>query len=92
MLEVAGYTTDGKMVIKGIFRFFETTGLPLDIIVDQITSRGCVPSWYDYFLEATAAGIPPERVKSRMEEVILDVYGRKYWEDVKERLEKFFNV
>lgn len=88
MLEIAGYTTDGKIVVKGIFHFFETTGLPLDIIVDQLSSRDLVPSWHDYVLEAIAAGIPPERVKSRLEEVILDVYGRKYWEDVKIRIEK----
>lgn len=92
MLEIAGYTTDGKVVIKGIFRFFETTGLPLDVIIHSLKDRDCIPSWYDYFLEAKAAGIPPERIKSRLEEAILDVYGRKYWEGVKERLEKFFEV
>ncbi len=92
MLEVAGITPDGKQVIKGIFRFYETVGLPLDVIVHYLKDKDCIPSWYDYFLEATEAGIPPERVKSRLEEVILDVYGRAYWEGVKERLEKFFKV
>lgn len=88
-LSFAGKTESGQIVIKGIYRCFETTGLPLDNIVSWIKENDFVPGWHDYFLEATNAGISPERTRSRMEEVIIDVYGKKYWDEIDHRLSKF---
>jgi len=87
MLEVAGYSEDGKQVIKGIFSFYETVGLPLDFVIQHIKDNDAIPSWYDFVLEARAAGMKDSRIKSKLEEVILDVYGRKYWVEISKRLE-----
>jgi len=87
MLETAGYTVDGKEVIKGIFKFYETVGLPLDFIIQHLKDKDCIPSWYDFVLEAREAGMKDIRIKAKLEEVILDVYGRKYWTEVLKRLD-----
>ena len=86
-LQFAGIPENGKTVIKGIYRCFETTGLPLDVIVSWIKENDFIPSWYDYLTEATNAGINFERIKSRLEEVIVDIYGNHYWKIVKFKLE-----
>jgi hypothetical protein len=75
MLEASGKTPDGKTVVRGVYRFYETTGLPLDVIFDCLRSNAMLPDWSAFVLEAVEAGMQPERAISMLEPAIADTYG-----------------
>lgn len=39
---IAGKTVDGKKVVGGLFKYFDTTGIPLDIIFEQLKATNIV--------------------------------------------------
>lgn len=54
--EIIGKSTGGKFVVKGIFCFYDTIGLPLDILFEQLDGCGFIPSWIDFYNEALSNG------------------------------------
>lgn len=63
LIESYGVTTEGKPVVRGIFRFFETTGLPLSMCLDECWTRGLVPGWLELEKEMQGPGVKAPRVK-----------------------------
>lgn len=86
MFTIQGKTTEGKPVISGVYRAFETHGLPLDLLLEQLNEKGLVPSWPDFYVEALSAGMKHERILSKLEPALLDVYGRDFKNEVIRRL------
>lgn len=89
MFDIVGTTTDGKTVCKGIYKFYETNGIPLDILFDLLDKNGVMVSWRDFYVEAISAGMEHNRIISKLEEPICDVWGKKFFDLVKEGLEQF---
>lgn len=87
-LRVVGQTTDGKVVVEGVYRFFETHGLPLDVLLDRLRSRGIIPSWLSFYDEARKAGMKHERILSKLSESLGDVYGPSFRDVVIKRLDE----
>lgn len=87
MIKIVGRTTDGKDVVAGVYRFFETVGLPLDIVFDELRNRNAIPSWLHFYSEAQAAGLSHDRIISKLEEAVLDCYGAEFCRVVCETLE-----
>lgn len=83
-----GRTEQGTPVVAGVFRFFETHGLPLDTVLSVLRERGALPCWPSFFREARAAGMKPERIISKLEEAIADAYGAPFRDVVIRRLER----
>lgn len=82
-LQPVGQTPEGLIVVKGIFPLTDTHGIPLDIVLDQLLSRGYMPDWFDYFDSAVKSGMKPERVLLRLSAAVGDVFGpafRDPWE------------
>lgn len=82
-LKLVGKTRDGRLVVQGVFAFFETYGLPLDIILDRLRSNNIVPDWAHMYDSMVGAGWHPERTLRRLQQIVGDVYGpwfRKEWE------------
>ena len=77
-LRKVGVTPDGKNVLAGVYRMFETEGLPLDVLIDALRRNNCVCSWLDFREEALAAGMAHERIISKAREALVDVYGAAY--------------
>lgn len=50
--EVVGKTTDGKLCLSGVYNFFETVGLPLDLIIEILYDKGYIPAWDNFYHEA----------------------------------------
>jgi len=90
MLELAGKTEDGKVVVKGIYRLYETSGIPLDFIFDYVFSSGLIVSWFDFHLEAQGNGMKHKRILSKLEEPVSNIWGEEYWAVVKKNLELKF--
>lgn len=88
-LEPFTKTTDGKDVFKGVYRFYETEGLPLDIIFDSIFQRNGMISWIHFYEEACANGMKHDRIISKLEEPVCDVWGKGFFDVVHERLNEY---
>lgn len=57
IFKVVGETPEGRFVVSGVFNFFNTYGLPLDIIIEFLWKEGFVPSWEEFYKEAAKAGV-----------------------------------
>ncbi len=90
MLEIAGKTEDGRLVVKGIYRLYETSGIPLDFIFDYVQTNNMVVSWLDFHQEAQGNGMKHKRILSKLEEPVAGNWGEEYWEVVKSKLELAF--
>jgi hypothetical protein len=86
MLTVVGETTDGKIVLANVYRFFETHGMPLDILLGMLLTKNAIPCWVSFYKEALAAGMKHERVLSKLDEALSDVFDPSFRDVVVERL------
>ena len=76
MLSKSGETTDGRTVVRGVFRLFETEGLPLDVIFDVLKERNYIPDWEYFVQEAEGAGMKHrDRILLKLDAAIADTYG-----------------
>lgn len=86
LLSVVGKTEDEKVVVAGVYRTYETEGLPLDVILDSLRSRGAVPDWEAFVREAEDAGMGRDRILSMLDPAISDSYGPEFRDRVMSRL------
>src|SRR5229473_1571502 len=92
ILNEAGITTEGKLVYKGVYRFFETNGVPLDVLFECIDKKDGVVSWVDFYKEAKYAGMEHDRILSKLEEAICDIWGKDFFKVVEGGLNSIFGV
>lgn len=90
MLEVIGKTEDGRLVVKGIYRMYETSGVALDFLFDYIFSNNMIVSWIDLYKEAQLNGMKHKRILTKLEEPVTNIFGDEHWEIVKKNLELYF--
>jgi hypothetical protein len=74
-IEICGKTEDDKDVVRGVYRFFETEGVPFDIIFEILKSKNAIPDWIALVKEAVLAGMKPTRIISALDAAISDSYG-----------------
>ena len=92
ILKQVGKTEDGKFsIVKGVYTLFETTGLPLDVMLENLKNKNIIPDWIEFYREARLAGISHDRVISRLEEALIDVWDKSFSNLVIERLNKIFS-
>lgn len=89
---VIGKTPDDKFVVDGIWKTYETHGLPLDIIFDVCLQRGWVPDWSKLYIQMVASGMKHDRILSKLESDINDSFGKDFGEAVIFRLDQIFKV
>lgn len=78
IIHQVGVTTDGKIVVAGVFRFYETEGLPLDILFEALLQKNALPDWTSFYREALAAGMTPERLFARLDPALVDIFGPEF--------------
>jgi len=88
----SGITENNKIVYAGIFKFYETHGLPLDTILTCFREKEWIPDWIDFYRAALAAGMGHGRILSKLEEAISDSFGKEYADRVIFRLNQLFNL
>lgn len=74
-IQPVGTTPDGKTVVTGLFKVYNTIGLPLDVIVESLDQSGCVVDWGDFYVEARRCGMSREAILVRIEDALHDVFG-----------------
>ena len=82
MLLSVGQTEDGKTVYAGVYKFFETHGMPLDTLMGILREKNSIPCWTTFHKEARLAGMKHERILSKLDEVLSDVYGPEFRDHV----------
>jgi alanyl-tRNA synthetase len=84
LLQITGKTSEGMLIVKGVFPFVDTHGIPLEIVADKLHDNNMMPDWLDFWDAAIASKWSPTNTMLRMTEAIGDVYGpdfRAKWED-----------
>lgn len=89
-LKQVGTTPEGLAVYTGVYKLYETYGLPLDVIFMTFQDKGWVPDWIDFYIAAVAAGMEHDRIISKLEEAISDSFGKEWADAVISRLNKTF--
>ncbi len=82
-LTPVGKTENGKLVVQGVFAFFDTYGLPLDMAVGQLRQEGMMPDWRELYDSCVNAGWRPTSILGRLTTLVGDVYGPRFkaeWE------------
>ena len=75
MLKLVGKTTDGKLVFAGVYRLYETHGIPFTAIFEMLDQRGAVPDWLALICEARDSGVTPVRAIAKIHDAVSDVFG-----------------
>jgi len=88
-IDIIGETTDDKIVVKGLFKMYDTLGLPLEVMFDELQAKGIVPSWIDFYNEAKEAGWKHKTIISRLSESIFDVWGKDFRDMVISKLVEY---
>ncbi len=68
-----GITKDGVPVIS-FFSIVDAHGVPIEIIVPEILSRGMMPDWLDFYLKAMACGWSESNTLLRLETTVQDSF------------------
>ena len=87
ILTPLGQTKDGQIVYGGVFKFYDTIGVPLSVMLASLQDRGMIPCLLSFARDAMEAGWKKQTVLSRLEEAVIDTYGRDHWAEVKTRLD-----
>lgn len=87
---IIGETTDGKKVVDGIWKTFETHGLPLDIIFTLCIRKEWMPDWIELYKQMRHSGMEHSRITSKLEEAINDSFGKDFCDVVISRLDQIF--
>jgi hypothetical protein len=88
MLAKSGTTQDGRTVVRGVYRLYETEGLPLDVILDSLMAHDSIPDWTAFVVEAELAGMKRDRILSKLDAAIVDTYGSTMRDMVLQRLSR----
>ncbi len=48
-MKIIGITTDNRNVVSDLFKYNDTYGISLNIIIDFIYSKGCVVDWLELY-------------------------------------------
>lgn len=74
----SGVTSDNKKVISGIYKMFESHGIPLDVIFSLLKERNIIPDWINLYRDCRRSGMGHDRIISKLEEAINDSYGKEF--------------
>lgn len=85
-MRIVGNTTNGQLVVSGVFELVDTYGVPLEVVLSELKHKGLVPAWDVFMLEAAKAGWSDRNTDSRIESACGDVYGAEYTREVTRRI------
>ena len=88
-LVISGQTANGQATIAGVFKLFDTFGIPLDLIIEALNEHSYLVDWYQFVLDARKAGWKTKRIHSAIDACLADVncYSGDYINHLKQQLE-----
>lgn len=76
--------------MSGVYRFYETHGMPLDEIFDLFRAKNIMIDWIDFYKDARKAGMQHSRIIAKLEEALYDSFGKEFGAVVISRLNEIF--
>jgi alanyl-tRNA synthetase len=81
-----GTTPKGHPVVSGIWRFRETYGVPLEVVVHRCAIAGAMVDWLTLRNEMQAAGLKATAINEQICQAAVEGYGLQVGSIVRERL------
>lgn len=81
-MEIVGQNKEGNLIVNGVFSIYETNGIPLDILFEQLRLNNYIPDWFQFVIDAVNSGMDKDRVISMLDAAISDSYGAKFRDNV----------
>ena len=78
-------------MLDGLFLFYDTFGVPFEVIFDECRAAQVMPSWRHLYRDARQAGWSHQRILARLWESLGDVYGGEFRDIVIRRLQEQFS-
>lgn len=85
-----GYTTDGKLVVGGVYDFHQNLGMPLDFLFAQLKELGIVPDWIDFYQMAIHNGMRHDRIITKIRDPIEDAWSVAFANKVCDVLDEIY--
>lgn len=82
----------GRPVVGNFFEAVDTHGIPLDVVLVFLQSRGYVPSWLTFASTAIRAGWNYDSMLTKIRVACEDVYGREHAQVVEQKLRSVFDI
>jgi len=82
-----GVTPDGIKIVDGVFKMFDSLGLPLADLFELCIANNMWISMPNFYNDAIEAGWPHKTILLRLRDALGDVKGTEYAEEVIKRLE-----
>lgn len=90
IITIIGKTSDDRSIIDGVWKIFETHGIPLDIIFTMCIDKNVMPDWIVLYKQMKRSGMSHDRIVSKLDESISDSYGKIFNDAVISQLNKIF--
>src|ERR1700723_1546697 len=85
-------TSNDTVIVGGIWKMYETHGLPLDAIFILCMEKNWIPCWLTLYNDMLASGMKHGRIISKLEESISDSFGKQFCDVVIVRLNNTFTT
>jgi|10_taG_2_1085330.scaffolds.fasta_scaffold08172_3 hypothetical protein len=79
---VVGRTTDGKVVMTGLFKLYNSRGMPLEDILENCKDHNIVIDWIAFYREARDKGWTMDTFVRLLSDPLTDVYDSEYRDTV----------
>ena len=89
-VEIIGKDPTGKSIVCGLFKLFDTTGIPLYVVFEGCKQHDWIPSWIHFYHEASDVGWKHKTITNRLRSGMEDVYEKEFINNVIDRLDKIF--
>ena len=89
---ISGKTSDGKLVVNGLFKIVGTYGIPLTDALVALQDSDLVVDWIEYYEAALKEGMKSKAILERLKFNISDAYGADYSKHVISVLEYYIDV
>lgn len=76
--------------MAGVFSFVGTHGIPLEVVLEMMKSKGLVVSWPDYVERAMEQGAKMRTVRAKVMVSVGEVYGPFYLQGFERRWKEWF--
>lgn len=87
-LKITGSNNEYK-VVQGVFKTFNSYGLPLSITIHSLRLSGYLPDWVAFLDDARRAGWPDKTTLARLSEAVIEVFGIKFYTPWRIKMESY---
>ena len=85
-MQIVGKTEDGQKVVSGVFKLFDTLGLPLEDVFTQCKKNNYLPSWTHFYNDAMKQGWKHKTIMTKLKDSMYGIYEDEWVKVVLERI------